>query len=379
MNSKFPHIGTSVFTVMSALAHEYKAINLSQGFPDFDCDPRLAQFAADYSLSGHNQYAPMAGLPVLRQKIAALYQKQYALSYDWESETTICIGATEALFATIMAIVRPGEEVIIIEPAYDAYRPAIEMAGGKVLSHPLSAPDYQIDWLAVEQLITDKTRLLLLNSPHNPTGKMLKHGDIEALEQIISRHPLFIASDEVYEYITFDSHKHLCLAQSPKLRERSIIISSFGKSLHTTGWKVGYAMAPESISTEIRKVHQYITFSVATPLQYAINQYLGQYPEQLLAVGPMYEAKRNLFLELMAGSRFKALSCEGSYFQLMDYSGISDMDDVSFARWLTTEIGVAAIPLSPFYASPPADKVVRFCFAKRDDTLRKACQRLVKI
>ncbi|MFK7922032.1 MAG: methionine aminotransferase [Bacteroidia bacterium] len=379
MNSKFPHIGTSIFTVMSALAKEHKAINLSQGFPDFDCDPKLSAAAAKASQTGHNQYAPMAGLPTLRQKIAAFCEEEYQIQYQWDSEITICSGATEALFATIMAIVRPGDEVIIIEPAYDSYRPAIEMAGGIPVAIQLNAPDYQIDWYLLEQAITPKTRLLLLNSPHNPTGKILKASDIEALEQIISRHEFFVASDEVYEFIIFDEKKHISLAQSEILRPHAIIISSFGKSLHTTGWKVGYALAPKLISQEIRKVHQFLTFSVATPFQYAISDYLTQFPAQLKAVGPMYQAKRDLLLQLMEGSRFKALKCEGSYFQLMDYSAISDMDDVSFARWLTQEIGVAAIPVSAFYSEPTTDKVVRFCFAKRDNTLEQACERLRKL
>lgn len=379
MNSKFPDIGTSIFTVMSALAKEHKAINLSQGFPDFDCDPQLSAAAAKASQSGHNQYAPMAGLPALRQRISAFCEEEYQIQYQWQSEITICSGATEALFATIMAIVRPGDEVIIIEPAYDSYRPAIKMAGGTPVSIRLNAPNYQIDWHLLEQAITPKTRLLLLNSPHNPTGKILKASDIEALEQIISRHKIFIVSDEVYEFIIFDEKNHISLAQSKILRPHAIIISSFGKSLHTTGWKVGYALAPEAISQEIRKVHQFLTFSVATPFQHAISNYLAQFPAQLKAVGPLYQAKRDLFLQLMEGSRFKALKCEGSYFQLMDYSAISDMDDLSFARWLTQKVGVAAIPVSAFYAEPTDDKVVRFCFAKRDHTLAQACEILRKL
>ena len=377
--SKLPRVGTTIFTVMSALARQNQAINLSQGFPDFDCDPLLHQLTTQALQSGHNQYAPMPGVPQLRQEIARFVADQYEASFDPDQEITVCSGATEAIFCAIQALVQAGDEVLVIEPAYDSYVPAIRLSGGIPVPVCLHAPDYQIDWQEVESKINARTRLLILNSPHNPTGRMLAEADIKALQALAHKHHFWIISDEVYENICFDGRAHLSLARYPDLRDRTLVISSFGKSLHITGWKVGYCLAPKALSGELRKVHQFVTFSTSTPFQLALAQYLKSYRDRFLSVGSLYQQKRDLFLQLMQDSPFRPLPCEGTYFQLMDYSNISDLGDFEFSKRLTIEHGVACIPVSVFYEQAPPAKVVRFCFAKKDETLIAAAEKLKKV
>lgn len=373
---KLDHLGTTIFSVMSALAHEHQAINLSQGFPNFPCDPRLPALVHEAMLAGHNQYAPMPGLPALREQIASRVQAWYGTSYDPDREITITCGATEALFGVISTFVQPGDEVIIFEPAYDAYQPAIQANGGIPVPLALSFPDYRIDWEQVEAAITPRTRALLLNSPHNPTGSLLQQADIEAMHRLVQRHDLMLISDEVYEHIIFDEAIHHSLSRYPELAQRSVVISSFGKTLHTTGWKIGYALAPAPWTAAFRKIHQFMTFAVGTPFQHAIARYLDEFIERVTGLGAFYQQKRDLFLDLMAESRFEPLPCRGTYFQLMRYDAISDQREAEFAQWLTTEVGVAAIPVSAFYHDSQDHRVMRFCFAKDDDTLAAAAERL---
>jgi len=377
LTSKLPNVGTTIFTVMSQLARTHEAINLSQGFPDFNCDPALVEWVHEAMLAGHNQYAPMPGLQLLRERVCDFVQRHYGYAYDATDEITITDGATEALYASISALVQPGDEVIIFEPAYDAYRPAIEINGGKAVALPLQFPDYRIDWDAVEAHLTNRTRAIVLNSPHNPTGSLMTEEDIAALKELAAKHPFLIISDEVYEHIIFDGAKHLSISRYPELAERAVVISSFGKTLHTTGWKIGYALAPAAITAEIRKVHQFMTFSVGTPFQHAIARYLGEKEEEILGLKDFYQAKRDLFLELMQDSPFEPIACKGTYFQLMKYDGISKLSEKDFSVWLTQEIGVASIPVSAFYTDETDHQVVRFCFAKGDDTLRAAAEVLV--
>ena len=376
VTGKLDHLGTTIFSVMSALAHEHQAINLSQGFPNFPCDPRLPALVHEAMLAGHNQYAPMPGLPALREQIAYRVQEWYGSAYDPEREITITCGATEALFGVISTFVRPGDEVIIFEPAYDAYQPAIQANGGVPVALALTFPDYCIDWEQVEAAITPRTRALLLNSPHNPTGSLLQPADIDALHRLVQRHDLMLISDEVYEHIIFDGATHHSLSRYPELAQRSVVISSFGKTLHTTGWKIGYALAPAPWTAAFRKIHQFMTFSVATPFQHAIARYLDESTPKVTGLGAFYQQKRDLFLALMAESRFEPLPCRGTYFQLMRYEAISHQNEAAFARWLTTQVGVAAIPVSAFYHDSEDHRVLRFCFAKDDDTLAAAAKKL---
>ena len=375
LESKLPSVGTTIFTVMSRLAAELGAINLSQGFPDFDCDPELVEAVARHMRSGRNQYAPMQGVLALREAIAAKYESFYGRRYDPESEITVTSGGTEALFDAVAAVVRPGDEVIVLEPCYDSYVPAIELSGGVAVPVPLTFPDYAIDWDMLRKAVTPRTRMLAINSPHNPAGSVLTRRDIDELISLVERTPLFILSDEVYEHIIFDGIQHESMARYAPLAARSFIVGSFGKTYHTTGWKVGYAVAPAALTAEFRKVHQFVTFATNTPTQYAIADFLST-QRGLAELGPFYQAKRDLFLDLMKGTRFKPLRCRGSYFQLMDYSAITDEPDDSFAIRLTKERGVASIPTSPFLYTATAPKVLRFCFAKKDETLRVAAERL---
>ncbi|MEM7655731.1 MAG: methionine aminotransferase [Bacteroidota bacterium] len=377
--SKLPSVGTTIFTEMSALARTHQAINLSQGFPDFPSDPRLAELAAEAMRQGHNQYAPMAGLLPLREKIAELQRKWYGATYDPVQEITITSGATEALMSTILALVRSGDEVMVLEPAYDSYVPAIELAGGVPILVPLQFPEFRIDWERVRAKLSSRTTAILINSPHNPTGAMISAEDLIQLAELAESHDLLVIADEVYEHIRFDGRVHHSISGHARLRERSVVISSFGKSLHLTGWKVGYALAPEAISREIRKVHQFATFSTSTPFQHAIYHYLDQHLEQVEALGAFYQAKRDRFLDLMAETPFKPLPCPGTYFQLMRYDAISDLPEADFAKWLTREKGVAVIPVSAFYQQPVDHQVVRFCFAKEDQTLEAAAERLMGV
>ena len=378
LRSRLPSVGTTIFTVMSKLAADVGAINLSQGFPDFDCDPALIDAVVRHMRAGLNQYAPMPGALALRQAIAAKYARTHGATYDPETEVTITSGATEAIFDAIASIVHPGDEVIVLEPCYDSYVPGIELNGGVPVFVPLQLPDYRIDWSGVEAAITPRTRLLMINSPHNPTGSIVTGDDIAALTAIVRRSGIYVISDEVYEHIIFDGARHESMARHPELAARSFVAGSFGKTFHVTGWKVGYVAAPAALTAELRKVHQYVTFSTMTPVQHGIADLLND-QESLDALPAFFQRKRDLFLQLMEDSRFRPLPCRGSYFQLMDYSAISDLPDAEFAIWLTREHSVAAIPTSPFLYKTRAPQVVRFCFAKKDGTLERAAERLRRV
>jgi methionine transaminase len=375
LTSKLPSVGTTIFTVMSKLAADIGAINLSQGFPDFDCDPTLVDAVARHMREGRNQYAPMQGVPALRQAIAAKFEELYGATYDPETEITVTSGGTEALFDAVAAVIRPGDEAIVFEPCYDSYVPAIELNGGKAVVVSLRFPDYSVPWDDVRGAITSRTRLLIFNSPHNPTATILNAQDLVELTKIVERHDVLILSDEVYEHIIFDGARHESMARTDALRSRSFVVGSFGKTYHVTGWKVGYAAAPAALSAEFRKVHQFVTFATNPPTQYALAEFLTQrkgYPE----LAAFYQRKRDLFLQLIEGSRFRPLPSRGTYFQLLDYSAITDEADMEFALRLTKEHGVASIPTSAFLYNQDAPKVLRFCFAKKDETLASAAQRL---
>jgi len=376
IESKLPKVGTTIFTVMSQMAAEHGALNLSQGFPDFDGPDGLRERVSRYMNAGNNQYAPMPGVPALRQGIAAKAEQYYDRPVDPEAEVTVTAGATEALLCAIHAVVQSGDEVIVFDPAYDSYEPAVELAGGRCVHLPLAPPDFRPGWEAVARAITPQTRLILLNSPHNPTGGVLTAEDLDALAEIVRGTNILLLSDEVYEHIVFDGATHQSLLRRPELAERAFVVFSFGKTYHTTGWKVGYAIAPPPLTAEFRKVHQYVTFSVNTPVQMAIADFMTTHPEHHEELPAFYQEKRDRFCELMAPSRFTSTPAGGTYFQLLDYSAISDEDDMSMARRLTKEHGVAAIPLSPFCAVPPAERLLRFCFAKDEATLVDAAERL---
>jgi methionine aminotransferase len=375
LDSKLPSVGTTIFTVMSKLAADLGAINLSQGFPDFDCDPALVDAVAHYMREARNQYAPMQGVPALRQAIAAKYETFHGRRYEPDTEVTVTSGGTEAIFDAVAAVVGAGDEAIVLEPCYDSYVPAIELSGGTPIVVPLQLPDYRVDWATVRRAITPRTRLIIMNTPHNPTGSIWTGDDIRELAAIVSDTDILIVSDEVYEHIIFDGAQHESLARYPELAARSFIIGSFGKTYHVTGWKIGYAVAPAALTAEFRKVHQFVTFATNTPVQYALADVLST-QAGLRELAPFYQAKRDLFLRLMEGSRFRPLPCRGSYFQLMDYSAISDEPDAEFAIRITKEYGVASIPTSPFLYRSKAPQVVRFCFAKKDETLEAAAARL---
>jgi methionine aminotransferase len=378
LQSRLPSVGTTIFTVMSRLATELGAINLSQGFPDFDCDPELVDAVARHMRAGRNQYAPMPGVPALREAIASMYLSSYGRTYDPETEVTITSGATEAIFAAIASCVHPGDEVIVLEPCYDSYVPAITLNGGTPVVVSLQFPEYSVDWDAVRRAITPKTRLLLINTPHNPTGAVLTADDVRELAAAVDGTDVIVLADEVYQHIIFDGLRHESMARHDALAARSFVVGSFGKTYHATGWKVGYAVAPAALTTELRKVHQFVTFSTITPVQHAIADFLAA-GRGLRELAPFFQAKRDLFLRLMAGSRFRPLRARGSYFQLLDYSGISDEADADFAIRLTREHGVASIPTSPFLYRETAPRVLRFCFAKKDETLEAAAERLREI
>jgi methionine transaminase len=375
IDSKLPAVGTTIFTVMSRLAAEVGAINLSQGFPDFDCDPALVEAVAAHMRSGKNQYAPMAGVPRLREAIAAKYEWSSGRTYDPETDVTVTSGGTEGIFDAVAATVGRGDEVVVLEPCYDSYVPAITLSGGTPVFVRLQFPDYSIDWDAVRRAVTARTRMIMINSPHNPTGAVLTPEDIRALVDLVDGTRILILSDEVYEHIIFDGLRHESCARYDALAARAFIVGSFGKTYHTTGWKVGYTVAPAALTAEFRKVHQFVTFSTNTPVQHAIADFL-ETRRGLAELAPFFQAKRDLFLRLMAGSRFRPLACRGSYFQLMDYSAITDEADADFAIRLTREYGVASIPTSPFLHDGRAPAVLRFCFAKRDETLEQAAARL---
>ncbi|MBG6242278.1 MAG: pyridoxal phosphate-dependent aminotransferase [Candidatus Symbiopectobacterium sp. Dall1.0] len=377
--SKLPALGTTIFTQMSALAQQHQAINLSQGFPDFSGPDYLQQRLAYHVAQGANQYAPMTGAAPLRSAIAEKTATQYGWQPDADSEITVTAGATEALFATIAALVRPGDEVICFDPSYDSYAPAIELAGGVVKRVALQPPLFNVDWAAFHALLSSGTRLVILNTPHNPSASVWHQSDFEQLWQAIADHEIYVLSDEVYEHICFAPEGHASVLLHSELRQLAIAVSSFGKTYHMTGWKVGYCIAPEAISAEIRKAHQYLTFSVNTPAQLAIADMLRHAPEHWQELPEFYRARRDFLVNALSASRFEVLPCEGTYFLLADYSAISDLDDVTFCRWLTEHAGVAAIPLSVFCADPFPHKLIRLCFAKQESTLQAAAERLCRL
>lgn len=378
IDSKLPQVGTTIFTVMSKLAAECGAINLSQGFPDFQPEPALFDAVDQAMRSGRNQYPPMAGLPELRAGIAAKVKALYGANYDAETEVTVTAGATQAIFTAIAAFVGAGDEVIVFEPVYDSYGPAIETVGGKVIRLALSFPDYRIDWAAVKMAISARTRMIIVNSPHNPTGSLISADDLDQLAALTNDTDLVVLSDEVYEHISFAPDGHQSVARHPALAQRSLIVSSFGKTYHITGWKVGYVVAPAALSTEFRKVHQFNVFTVNTPAQAGIADYMRN-PARHLGLADFYRAKRDFFRAAMAATRFDLLPCDGTYFQLASYRRIADRGDRNFAEWLTREIGVAVIPVSAFYADGRDEGVVRFCFAKQEATLAAAVERLKRL
>ncbi|MBX9447118.1 pyridoxal phosphate-dependent aminotransferase [Dickeya chrysanthemi] len=378
-DSKLPSLGTTIFTQMSALAQQHQAINLSQGFPDFDGPDYLKQRLAYHVSQGANQYAPMTGVAPLRQAIAEKTAALYGWQPDADSEVTVTAGATEALFAAISALVRPGDEVVCFDPSYDSYAPAVQLAGGVLKRIALQPPAFRVDWAAFGDLLNDRTRLVIVNTPHNPSATVWQQEDFRQLWQAIASRHIYVLSDEVYEHICFAADGHASVLAHPELRQRAIAVSSFGKTYHMTGWKVGYCIAPALLSAEVRKVHQYLTFSVNTPAQLALADMLQQQPQHWRELPDFYRAKRDRFVNALAASRLDILPCEGTYFLLADYRAISSQDDVSFCRWLTEHIGVAAIPLSVFCAAPFPHTLIRLCFAKQESTLDAAAERLCQL
>lgn len=375
IRSKLPSTGVSIFTVMSRLAEEHGALNLSQGFPDFDCAPTLVDAVARHMREGRNQYAPMPGVPVLRRALQAKVERLYGRRYDPDTEILVTTGATEALFSALTAFVHTGDEVVLFQPAYDLYAPVVRLSGGTPVFVTLRPPHYRIDWDEVRRVLTPRTRVIVLNNPHNPTGMVLDGTDIAGLERLLERTSAVVVADEVYEHIVFDGVRHESLARSPVLAERAIVVSSFAKTYHTTGWKVGYCLAPARLMAEVQRVHQFVTFAVATPMQYAFAEIVTADPG-CAALAGFYQEKRDTFRAMLEGSRLRPLPCGGTFFQLVDYSAVSDEPDEAFARRLTTEHGVAAIPLSPFLEAASPGPIVRFCFAKRTETLARAAERL---
>ena len=377
-DSKLPRSTLSIFAKVSALAKKHQAINLGQGYPDFDCDPRLQALVSKHLQAGRNQYAPMPGVLELRQAISDKIKLTYQKSLNPDTEICVTAGATQALFTAIQAFVHTGNEVIIIEPAYDSYRPSVIIAGGVPIAYRLKSPDYQVDWNVVGEMVTSKTRMIIINTPHNPTGKTLKPTDLLALQEIVAERNILVLSDEVYEHLIYDGQEHQSVLRYEKLFQQSLAVYSFGKTLHATGWKLGYCVGPEHLMTEFKNIHQWNVFSVNSFVQYAIAEYLTDH-STYQQLSDFFQQKRDLLTELMKDSPLRALSSEGTYFQLYDYSEVSDMDDLKFYEYLTREYGVATIPLSPFYAVPTRDKVVRFCFAKEDSTLIAAINKLSKL
>ena len=375
--TKLPKVGTTIFTVMSQLAAEHGAVNLGQGFPDFAVPPRLVDELDRAMRDGHNQYAPMTGVAPLRQAIAEKVLRCYGREVNPDTEITVTSGATEALFNAIHAVVRPGEEVIVLDPAYDSYEPAIDLAGARAVHVPLDPQTFAVDWDRVRAAVTPKTRLLIVNSPHNPSGAMFDEADIRALSALLEGTGIYLISDEVYEHIVFDGRRHESILRYPELAARAFVVSSFGKTYHCTGWKIGYAIAPPALSAEFRKVHQYNVFCTFAPAQFAFAAMIRDEPEHYEQLGAFYQDKRDRFREQLLGTKFKPLPVPGGYFQLVDYSAVSDLPDAEFVKWLTIEHGVTAIPLSPFYETPPAgQRLARLCFAKNEATLDAAIARL---
>ena len=378
MHSKLPSTGVSIFSVMSRLADAHGAINLSQGFPDFDCAPDLVDAVARSMRDGHNHYAPMLGVFALREALSCKIDRLYGRRYDPETEITVTSGATEGLFSTLTALVQPGDEVLLLQPAYDSYVPAVQLSGGTPVFVTLRGPEYRVDWDEVRRAVTRRTRVIVVNTPHNPTGTLLDRDDMRALGDLLQHTDAFVVADEVYEHIVFDGRPHESIARYPEIADRAVIISSFGKTYHTTGWKVGYCVAPRALSAEVARVHQFVTYAVNGAIQRAYAEFVVRDPTAA-TVTPFYQAKRDLFLRLIAGSRFRPLPCRGTFFQMVDYSAITHERDSDFALRLIREHGVAAIPISPFLSGVEPGPVLRFCFAKRDDTLERAAERLRKV
>jgi len=380
LETKLPGVGTTIFTVMSKLAADHEAINLSQGYPDFDGPPVLRERVQHYVEHGFNQYAPMTGIPALREAVAVKVLDLYGRTVDPESEVTITPGATEAIYCAITATVRPGDEVIVFDPAYDCYVPTIELSGGRAIRIPLLPPTFGIDWQRLADALGPRTRMVIINSPHNPTGSVIDRADLDRLAGLLRGSDTLLVADEVYEHLVFDGQQHASVSGHAELAERAFVVSSFGKTYHVTGWKTGYCIAPPALSAELRKVHQFVTFVANTPIQWALSDFLAHHPEHHQQLPAFYQRKRDLFCEHLTPSRFTFTPTRGTFFQLADYSAIADVDDVTMARRLTTEHGVAAIPVSVFYADPPADlRWVRFCFAKEEATLKEAAARLCAI
>lgn len=379
IETKLPKVGTTIFTVMSQLALEHKAVNLGQGFPDFEPPHNLRDALTRAMDEGRNQYAPMSGIQKLREQIALATEKLYGRRVSADTEVTVTSGATEAIFAAIAACVHADDEVIVLDPCYDCYEPAIALAGAQTVHVPLKLPDFAVDWQRVRDEITDKTRMIIVNTPHNPSGAIFTQNDLDELAAIATKHGLLVLSDEVYEHIVYDGREHMSVSRKPELAERSLVVSSFGKTWHCTGWKVGYCVAPKLLTAEFRKVHQYLTFCTFQPAQWAFAKVMETDPQHAAELAVFYQAKRDRFRELLSGSRFRLPQVHGSYFQLADYSAIRDTDDLNFCEWLVREAGVAAIPVSAFYETAPEARLIRFCFAKNDATLMAAAERLCKL
>lgn len=379
IESKLPKVGTTIFSVMSQLALEHKAVNLGQGFPDFEPPEPLRDALTRAMADGRNQYAPGIGIAALREQIARKTEQLYGRRISADSEVTVTSGATEALFAAIAAVVRAGDEVIVFDPAYDSYEPAIELQGARAVHIPLTVPAFAIDWQRVRDAVTPKTRMILINSPHNPSGAVLSAQDLDELAAIVRDREIVVLSDEVYEHIVYDGAAHQSVLRHPELAARSFVVSSFGKTYHCTGWKVGYAVAPAALMAEFRKVHQYLTFCTFHPAQVAFAEFMASTPQHYLELPAFYEVKRDRFRALLKPSRLKLLDVPGGYFQLVDYSSISGLDDVAFCEWLVKQAGVAAIPLTPFYETAPGTRLVRLCFAKSDATMDAAAERLCRL
>jgi methionine aminotransferase len=376
VRSKLPEVGTTIFTVMSRRARELDALNLGQGFPDYDIDPRLTELVAAAMRAGHNQYAPMEGLPALREQVAAKLRASYGIAVDPETEVTVTLGATEAIYSTVQALVGPGDEAIVFDPAYDSYEPAVRLAGGRCIRLPLTQPGFRYDWERLHAVLSPRTRLVLFNSPHNPACTAADRGDLDALAAALAAYDTLVLSDEVYEHVVFDGARHASVLAHPVLAARSIAVFSFGKTLHATGLRVGYCVAPAALTREVRKVHQFNTFSVSHPLQHAIAAYLAERPDCGEGLAAFFQAKRDRLRSALATSGFRLPPAQGTYFQLLDFSAFADGDDLAFAERLLTEARVATIPLSPFYAQPQRLPFVRLCVAKRDSTLDEAAARL---
>ncbi len=375
LRSRLPEVGTTIFTVMSALAAQHQAVNLGQGFPDFACDPTLVDEVTRAMQAGHNQYPPMAGIPALRQTISEKISALHGKTYSPSDEITITAGATQAILTAILAIVHPGDEIIVLEPCYDSYVPNIALAGGVVVRVPLQPGSFRPDFEKIKAALTSKTRAIVINTPHNPSATVWSQADMLALQALLAPTNVLVISDEVYEHMVFDGAQHQSVARYPGLAARAFIVSSFGKTYHVTGWKVGYVAAPASLTAEFRKVHQFNVFTVNTPVQLAMNSYMAD-PEPYLGLAAFYQRKRDLFLSGLEKTKFKVLNSQGTYFQCVDISEVSDLTEADFCTWLTAEVGVAAIPLSAFYGNGFDQRVVRFCFAKKDETLLAALSRL---